>query len=87
MDEEQRLRDFIAKEVHWEGSSNALTDDFPLIESNLVDSLGIFHIVSFVEREFGVQILDEELVPENFGTIGSIARLVDSKRSSSNVST
>jgi acyl carrier protein len=52
----------------------------PLIENNLIDSLGIFHIVSFLEREFDVEVLDEELIPEHFGTIGSIARLVESKR-------
>lgn len=74
------LREFIAREVRWDRPAAELTDDFPLIESNLVDSLGIFHIVGFVEEQFGVRILDEELVPANFGTIGGIARLVDAKR-------
>jgi acyl carrier protein len=74
----ERLRKYIVDRFQWD-SSTELTDDFPLIDSNLVDSLGIFHIVSFVEREFGVEILDEELVPEHFGTIGGIARLVESK--------
>jgi acyl carrier protein len=36
--------------------------------------------VSFLESEFGVEILEEELGPANFGTIRDVTRLVDSKR-------
>ncbi len=74
------LRDFIVREVAPHETQDRLTDDLPLIENGVVDSLGIFHIVSFLEREFGVDINDEELAPEHFGTIANIARLVDSKR-------
>ncbi len=79
---EERLHEFILTELHWDGSRRDLTFDLPLIGNQIVDSLGIFQIVSFVESEFGVEILDEELVPENFGTITDIARLVRSKQSS-----
>lgn len=83
MTTQDQLREFIIQEVAPDGVEDHLTDDLPLIENGVVDSLGIFHIVSFLEREFGVEILDEELVPEHFGTIGSIARLVESKRGGS----
>jgi acyl carrier protein len=80
MSTQDRLRDYILREVAPEETPARLTDDLPLIENGVVDSLGIFHIVSFVEREFGVAINDDELAPEHFGTIASIARLVESKR-------
>lgn len=57
-----------------------LTDDYPVIESNLIDSLGIFHLVSFMQREFQIEVRDEELVPDYFGTIGQMARFVESKK-------
>jgi acyl carrier protein len=77
---EDQVRRFIVDRFHWDGASGELTDQFPLIDSNLVDSLGLFHIVSFLERQFGVEILDEELVPDHFGTIADIARLIESKK-------
>lgn len=77
---EERLRHYIIDRFHWDGGSAELTDSFPLIDSNLVDSLGIFQLVMFLEHEFGVEIRDEELTPENFGTIHAIARLIESKR-------
>jgi len=77
----ERVRDFIIDEAQWDRSREHLTDDYPLLENGLIDSLGIFHLVSFLESEFGVEVQDEELVPENFGTIANIAQLVASKRS------
>ena len=34
--------------------------DDPLLESGIVDSLGVLEVVSFSETEFGVQMADEE---------------------------
>lgn len=80
---ESKLRDFIAQELSFNGSRDELTDDYPLLERRVLDSLGLFQIVSFVEGEFGVEIRDEELVPEHFGTISGIARLIEAKQSES----
>jgi len=46
----------------------------------VLDSMGIFELVTHLEQRFGVEIFDEELLPENFGTVASIARLVESKQ-------
>jgi acyl carrier protein len=76
---QDQLRVFIADETHVE-SPATLTDDYPLIERGVVDSMGILNIVSFIEREYGIEVQDEELVQGNFGTISSMARLIDAKR-------
>jgi acyl carrier protein len=79
MTPKQKIRQFVIENLNWNGDPISLSDDYPLIERHVVDSLGIFSIVSFVEDEFAVEVLDEELVPEHFGTIEGIARLVVSK--------
>ena len=53
--------------------------DDPLLEAGLVDSLGVLDLVNFIEKEFGVQLADEELVPERFRTLRSVGQLVESK--------
>ncbi len=75
----EKVRNFIVNELHWNPSLGELTDDFPLIESSAVQSLGLFQLVSFIEREFQVEVFDEELLPENFSSINTIVRLVESK--------
>jgi acyl carrier protein len=76
---EGKIRKFIVDELLWNESQGRLTNDFPLLERNVIDSLGISVLVAFVESEFDVEILDEELVAEHFGTIEAIAALVRSK--------
>ena len=76
----ETLRDFILNDLHWDGQRDLLTPDYPLIENHVLDSLGLFTLVTFVEAQFGVEVGDEELVPENFGTLGAIASLIDRKR-------
>jgi acyl carrier protein len=56
-----------------------LNDDAPLLETGIVDSIGILEIVTFLENEFEVQVVDEDLVPENFGTIANISSFVARK--------
>ena len=58
------------------GLGGALGDEDDLIDSGVVDSLGIFQLIAFLEERFGVKIGDEEITPENFGTIAAIDRLV-----------
>lgn len=80
MTTEDRLRAFITRDLNAGQRPSELPDDLPLIENSVIDSLGIFEMVQFIEREFGVAVDDEDLVLENFGTIRDIARLVGSKQ-------
>ncbi len=63
-----------------------LNDDVPLLESGIIDSLGILDVVGFLERTFDIKIEDEELTPENFGNIKRIAFFVEKKSGMSKVS-
>jgi acyl carrier protein len=78
---EDRVTDLIADNLRWGGTRSELAPDFPLIENHVIDSLGMLTLVSALEDEFGIDVEDEDLVPDNFGTIGQIAAFVDGKRS------
>ena len=53
----------------------------PLLKNGLFDSLGILEVVTFLEKEFGLAITDEELLPENFESVQSLSDFVQSKTS------
>lgn len=79
MEIEDAIRGFIVRELGWRGKNEELDDDFPLTENKVLDSMGIFKLVSFLESEYRIEIEDEELVPQNFATIGAVAALARSK--------
>ena len=70
-----QLRNFIVTELGWRGDE--LADDYPLLENHVIDSLGLFQIVGFLESEYGVTIDDGDLTPDKFATIGAIAQLLE----------
>ena len=70
------VRRFILEELGWTGA-DALTDDYPLVVSGVLDSISIVHVTAFLEGEFNLRFLDREIDPRHFGSIESIARLVE----------
>lgn len=55
-------------------------DSDELLESGIVDSLGILDLVAVLESEFGLTVSDEDLLPENFRSIERIAEFASHKR-------
>ncbi len=63
------------------GGDDEIHEDLALLESGILDSLGILQLVTFLGDELGVEVSDEDFVAENFETIGSLARFVARKQS------
>ncbi len=59
--------------------------DDPLLKGGLIDSMGILELVTFVEKEFGIVVSDEDLLPENFGSIRSLTEFVHNKTQNVNL--
>ena len=50
--------------------------DDSLVELGYMDSFGVIDIVTFLEAKYEIQILDEEITKEKFGSINKMANLV-----------
>jgi len=74
-----RIRHFILNQFPL-ARQRAIGDEDPLLRTGILDSLGILEVVAFIELEFGIMVADEELVPESFESIATMARFVDGKR-------
>ena len=63
-----KVRSFLSRR-----SPRTLGDDESLIDCGALDSIGILELVTYLEQEFEVQLSDEDVSPENFRTIRSVA--------------
>jgi acyl carrier protein len=70
------IRDFVVERLAPATGRTQVGGDEDLIDTGVLDSLGIFQLVAFLEERFGVAIADTEITPENFGTLERIERLV-----------
>jgi acyl carrier protein len=77
-DVKEQIREFVLESARSKGI-NEVADDQSLMEAGIIDSLGIFRLVSFLEDNFRVRISDDEIVLENFQSIDEIDRFVAAK--------
>jgi acyl carrier protein len=79
-DVKETIRQYILT-TYLPGESAAnLRDDTPLRTTGVLDSLATLGLVSFVEREFGVELEAHETGIDTFDRIEDIAALVARKR-------
>jgi acyl carrier protein len=57
-----------------------LEDTDPLLQSGIIDSMGILDLVGHLETTFDISVADDDLVPENFDSIETIAEFVERKQ-------
>ena len=74
------VRAFIVTRLAPSAGRSEIADDEDLIDTGVVNSLGIFQLVAFLEERFQISVGDEEITPENFATIDGIERLVAGRK-------
>ena len=70
----------LLSEIAVDAGKQSLTSDEDLLGQGIIDSLGIIKLIEALEATFGIKIVDEEMVPDNFQTVASIARFVEQKK-------
>jgi acyl carrier protein len=76
---EHAVREFLTDNFPLSGDATELDRDESLIGAGVIDSTGVLEVIGFVEERYGVEIADEEVLPENLDSIASIGRFVAGK--------
>jgi acyl carrier protein len=75
----QQIRIFILTNYLFTEDEAALADGISLMRSGIVDSTGILELIAHVEESFNIQIVAEEMIPDNFDSVERIAEFVSRK--------
>ena len=76
-----RIRAYVLENYLFTEDEASLGLDESLLERGIVDSTGMLEIIMFIEDELGVQVADEEMIPENLDSVNRIAKFVSAKQS------
>lgn len=71
---------FIVEEIAVGRVNESIAPDEDLLASDILDSLGIMELVTFLEEKERIRVADEDLTPENFQTVESIVAFVEQKK-------
>lgn len=74
-----RVREYIVEDLKWPDELSLLTDDFSLIEGRVLDSIRVLSLVQFLESEYGIEVLDNEITSQHLDTLARIEKYVNTK--------
>jgi acyl carrier protein len=76
---EADLRAYVIETFLFGQGGEDISRDDSLLELGIVDSTGVLEIVAYLDEKWSITVEDEELVPENFDSLGRLAAFVEKK--------
>lgn len=73
------LKKFIGENFMFQEEVESLPDDTSFLDAGIIDSTGVLELVCFLENSFGIQVADDEMLPENLDSIRAITAYVQRK--------
>ncbi len=73
----QIILDFVERE--YKLPENVDYDTFDFVEKGFVDSMGMVQFVAILEDEFDIEFSAEELLSNDFRTVGGLEKLIQKK--------
>lgn len=58
-------------------ASGSITDETPLLEGGIIDSLGFLELMTFLSERFGIVLDDTHFEPDNISTPAALVRFVE----------
>jgi acyl carrier protein len=73
------IRGFILDNFMMGRDPEELTDSGSLLELGIIDSTGVLELVGFMEEKYGLQVEDEDLVPDNLDSMDNLVGYIQKK--------
>jgi len=82
MESREKIRQFIESNIDVFADEAYFTDSENIFELGIVNSLFTVRIIKFVQEEFNIEMLEEDMEIENFNSVDNILKFIRYKRES-----
>ena len=80
MSTEAKLRSYILENYLFTDDESQLSSDDSFLQKGIIDSTGILEVIFYIQDEFGVEVDDSEMIPENLDSVNNIVAFVEKKK-------
>jgi acyl carrier protein len=74
------VKKFVFSELAFNIPHESISLDDNLLSQGIIDSMGIMQLVSFIEEKYGISVLPEDVVPENFHSLNALKVFIELKQ-------
>ncbi len=76
----EKIREFILNQFPL-ARQRSTKDNDSLLDSGIIDSLGVLEVVTFIEIQYDITLSDEEMLSDNFESISTLTTFIQKKLS------
>jgi acyl carrier protein len=76
---ETEIRQYLAETFLPGTPAESIDAQMPLVTGGIIDSLGMLHLIDFIESRYSIEFLPREIDMQALDTLDSIVSLVDKK--------
>jgi acyl carrier protein len=77
---EANIAGYIAENILFNNNGYPYPLAASFLENGIVDSMNVLELVMFVEETYGIQVSDDDIVPDNFDSVERLASFVRSRQ-------
>ncbi len=81
METKNLVRTFIVKNFLFGDESGLTSDSVSLLDSGIMDSIGVMELVSFLEVDLEIEVPDDDLKPDNLDSVDNLVAYINRRRS------
>ena len=74
------VRQFIVDTFLFGSEDEPFEDNDSFLEKGIIDSTGVLELIEFIEENYGINVEDEELVPDNFDSLDKVTAYINRKK-------
>lgn len=73
------LRTFISSSTLPLSNIPSFADNDSFLEKGILDSTGVLEVVGHIEKEYGIRVEADEIIPDNLDSIDQLAAFIEKK--------
>lgn len=76
---EAEIRNFLFENYMIDASEEELDNNDSFLEKGIIDSTGVLELIMFIEETCGMEVTDEEVIPDNFDSVNRLCTYISKK--------
>ena len=77
---EVKIRSYILQNFLFSNDASKLNNSDSLMQKGIIDSTGVMEMIFFLQDEFGIQVADSEMIPDNLDSVNNLVTYIASKQ-------